>query len=143
MTQGSVARAVYATSALYPMLPPIYIDGKWLVDGGYHAPVPIMEAVKRSSDVIIVLMFEQPEEQRLTSFLDFFFGFISRAMMLNVRKQIPLALSLHHGEILFIPYRFATDHRIRDVSSIPEIFDFGEVILDQYADQILKMIYAE
>jgi NTE family protein len=59
LSTGLVADAVYASGALFPILPPIQIGGRWFVDGAYSSNVPIMEAVKRNIDVIITVIFEE------------------------------------------------------------------------------------
>lgn len=69
---GCVADAVYASSSCFPLLPPIRIDGRWLIDGAFSSPLPVMEAVKRGMDVIIALDFTQQTAAEPKSFLDFF-----------------------------------------------------------------------
>jgi len=59
LQKGLVADAVYASGVWFPILPPINIDGRWFIDGSYNSHVPVMEAVKRNMDIIIVMMFEE------------------------------------------------------------------------------------
>ena len=59
LSTGLVADAVYASGAVFPILPPICIEGRWFVDGAYCSNVPVMEAVKRNMDVIIAVVLEE------------------------------------------------------------------------------------
>jgi NTE family protein len=40
MASGPVAEALYASTAAYPLLPPIRRDGRWLADGAFSRLVP-------------------------------------------------------------------------------------------------------
>ena len=58
LSSGDLATAVHASSALFSALPPALIDGRWLVDGAFHASLPVMEAVRISNCPIIAVVFE-------------------------------------------------------------------------------------
>lgn len=40
LTSGPLAEALYASTAAYPLLPPIRRGGRWLADGAFSRPVP-------------------------------------------------------------------------------------------------------
>jgi NTE family protein len=42
LSRGPVADALCATTALFPLLPPVCIESQWLVDGAYSSSVPVM-----------------------------------------------------------------------------------------------------
>ncbi|HNY11718.1 MAG TPA: patatin-like phospholipase family protein, partial [Candidatus Wallbacteria bacterium] len=52
LNTGDVAEAVYASAAQFPFFPPYCVNGKWLVDGVYSSPLPVLEAVKKGADII-------------------------------------------------------------------------------------------
>ena len=74
LTTGLVADAVYASGAMFPILPPICIEGRWFIDGGYSSNVPIMEAIKHNMDVIIAVVLQEQlrgSHQQVALLLDY------------------------------------------------------------------------
>jgi len=131
LEKGDMASAIYASSALYPILPPINIDGKWLVDGAYHSEVPLTEAVNRTNDVIIVLVFEQAPPTHHNSFLTFFTSFIGQVAHHHTHTQNSFAVNLHQNDIIFLRYYFKEAISIWDTKKLPLILDVGkQEILD-------------
>jgi NTE family protein len=70
LERGLVCDALYASSALFPILPPIQIDGRWVRDGYYTSPLPVSEAVKHDMDVIIALTFFDPIDTGADNYVD-------------------------------------------------------------------------
>ena len=99
---GRIADAVYASSSCFPLLPPIRIGGRWLIDGAFSSPLPVMEAVKRGMDLIIALDFTQQITAEPKGFLDFFnLSFNATARSLT-GSQMALSIGLHHYEIVIV-----------------------------------------
>jgi NTE family protein len=140
LSQGSAADAVYASGAFFPVLPPLYHDGRWLADGVYSAPVPVLEAVKRNLDVIIVLDFNERVTSEPQGFLECFHRYVGSAMTTLKRSQMLLALELHHYEIIVIEVRFDHTVRLRDVAELPAIFAAGEEAVDRHGAEILSAL---
>jgi len=140
LEKGDLASAIYASSALYPVLPPIEIDGKWLVDGGYHSEIPLMEAVRRSNDIIIVLSFDQVPEQQPSNFFKLFTGFINQVVHYHTHSHTSLAVNTHQNEILFLRHFFKTPISIWDVNKLPEVIDMGYQVLKNKEQEILNML---
>lgn len=51
--EGPLRRAVSASSAIPGVLPPIEMDGRLLVDGGWTSKVPVLAAFRMGADVVI------------------------------------------------------------------------------------------
>ena len=55
LTMGSTRLAVQASSAIAGVFPPVLIDGRELVDGGFVSKVPVETAVRLGADVVIAV----------------------------------------------------------------------------------------
>ena len=63
LTEGDLARAVRASSAIPLVFPPVVLNGAVLVDGGLSANIPIAEARAAGADRVIVSdVTEHPED---------------------------------------------------------------------------------
>ncbi len=140
LSHGLLAEAAYATAAYYPLLPPICIEGRWLVDGGYASVLPVMEAVKRGSDIVIAMFFHEkltPEPKR------FIEGFqnVNRAFALSlVKSQLTVSINFHHHEIIVIDVLFDKSIPLVDAKYISECLDFGRRAVDLKKDEIITAI---
>jgi NTE family protein len=55
LTEGPVRTAVLASSALAGVFPPVNLDGKQLVDGGYTDVVPVEPAFRLGADAVLAV----------------------------------------------------------------------------------------
>jgi NTE family protein len=140
LSRGSAADAIYASGAFFPVLPPIYIDGRWLGDGVYSAPVPVLEAVKRNIDVVIALDFKERVTNEPRGFLDCFYRYTDTAMETLKRSQMFLTIEMHHYEIIMIEVQFDHPISLRAVEKLPAILAAGEEAVNQSKDEILTAI---
>ena len=140
LEKGLVADTVYASGALYPLLPPLCIDGRWYIDGGFNANVPVMEAVKRNLDIIIVMMFEEQFAANPHGFAECFYTMIKAVTRALDRGQISLSVDLHSYEIVVVNVLFEQDIQIWDVDKIPLILDTGQKAVDRKKAEILSLI---
>jgi len=53
LKSGSLRRGICASSAIPGLLPPIRIDGRVLIDGGWVSKVPVLAAFRRKADMVI------------------------------------------------------------------------------------------
>jgi NTE family protein len=53
LRSGSLRRAVSASSAVPGLLPPVTIEGRMLIDGGWVAKVPVVPALLMGADLVI------------------------------------------------------------------------------------------
>jgi len=140
LDKGLVREAVYASGALFPILPPYNFDGRWLIDGAYSSPLPIIEAVNRGVDVIIAMSNEVDTKEESKGFVPYFMRSMSYMTNWLRRNQTTLSVDLHHHEIVFINVVFNRFINLRDVQLIPEILEAGEKAVDEQKDAILKAI---
>jgi len=140
LTRGSVAEAVYASCAFFPAFPPARIDGRYLGDGIYSAPVPVMEAIKRKMDVIIALDFKEKVTTEPKGFFSCFYRHIDNTMRTLTRSQMFLSIGMHHHEIVIVEVNF--DHTINpwDVHELPAIIEAGKKAVEAHKSSILSAI---
>jgi NTE family protein len=140
LTRGPVAEAVYASCAFFPAFPPARIDGRYLGDGIYSAPVPVMEAIKRNMDVIIALDFKEKVKAQPKGFFSCFYRHIDNTMRALTRSQMFLSIGMHHHEIVIVEVNF--EHTINpwDVHELPAIIEAGRKAVEDQKANILSAI---
>ena len=141
LSQGSVADAVYASSAGFPLLPPISIDGKWLVDGAFSSSLPVLEAVNRGMDVIIAAAFRQHlNDATPKSFFEHTVSFMGRTTNINESRELSLAIDLHHHEIVLLDVHFDRVVQMWEADALPLVFEMGQRALEPKKREILAAL---
>jgi NTE family protein len=140
LSRGSVADALCATTALFPLLPPVCIEGRWLVDGAYSSSVPVMEAVNHNMDVIIVFVTTTQIATEPGSFFEYFSNLISRTQTAHERREMALAIDLHHHEIVMVNVHFDQVIQMWDVEQVPVILEAGQKAMEWKKKEILAAI---
>lgn len=140
LESGLLRDAVYASSALFPILPPIYLNGRWLMDGAVSAPLPILKAVKEDMDVIIAITNEERTTEESSNFIDALRRTISYQTTWLLRNQVALSVDLHHHEIILINVVFDKNIGLRSINKIPEILEAGQKAVDKQRDEIIEAI---
>ncbi|MFN0085885.1 MAG: patatin-like phospholipase family protein [Blastocatellia bacterium] len=140
LTRGPLADAVYASCAFFPAFPPTRIDGRYLGDGIYSAPVPVVEAIKRNMDVIIAVDFKEKVTTPPKGFFSCFYHHIDNTMRTLTRSQMFLSIEMHHHEIVILEIDF--DHTINpwDVHELPAIVEAGKKSVEKHKAAILSAI---
>ncbi len=64
LRHGRLRRAVSASSAVPGLLPPVSIDGRLLIDGGWVALVPVIPALNQGADLVIAVDVSKDLEDR-------------------------------------------------------------------------------
>src|SRR5262249_26169413 len=98
LSSGPLAEAGVAAGASAPGFPLIHFEGRWLVDGAYMSPVPILEAVKRQADVIIALFHQEEPKPHPEDLLESNYNILAAYFSRLIKDQIMLAIELHHHE---------------------------------------------
>ncbi len=140
LSSGLVRETVYASGAMFPILPPICLEDRWLIDGAYSSPLPIIEAVNERMDVIIAIIIEEVTTEESKGFVPYYMRCIQYMMSWLQRNQILLSVDLHHHEIVFINVVFDRNIGLRAVHRIPEILETGEKAVEEKKEEILKAI---
>lgn len=140
LKKGLVWQAAYASGALFPMLPALEIDGRWLIDGVYSSPLPIMEAVQEGMDVIIAMSFEELTTDPSKGFLPYFMRTSDYSQRWLRRNQTALSVDLHHHEIIFVNVVFDRYISLRATRRIPQILEAGDSAVEERKSEILSAI---
>lgn len=140
LNHGPLAESIYASCALYPVLPPIYLHNQWLVDGGYYSAMPIFDSTKTTCDKILSISFSESPGQEHNSFFEFYMDFISQAFNQNARKQNSFAVHYHHDEVLFINFHFDRPLNFWNINDLSYIGDVIEKTLEDNKDAIIHFL---
>jgi NTE family protein len=140
LSSGDCGRAVQASSAMIPFLPPCLVEGRWLIDGAYSQALPIMEAVRANMDVIIAVSFDEIPIEKPTNFMALTSFLIGKTQRNTISTQSGRALSFHHHEIIFVPLIFDRMINLWEASTIPMIYDVGRKAAQSAIRDIEKAI---
>jgi NTE family protein len=140
LDSGPLADAVYASSAMAPYFPPIQFNGRWLADGAYLFPVPILEAVKRQADVIIALFHQEEPKPHPEDLLESNYNILAAYFSRLIKDQIMLAIELHHHEIILAPVQFESYVGPWETAAIPAVIEAGRESVARKKDEILGAI---
>ena len=66
LTHGDLRRAAKASSAIPGILPPVEVNGRQLIDGGWVDKVPVLPAFKMGADVVIAVDISAGVEESKT-----------------------------------------------------------------------------
>jgi NTE family protein len=140
LTSGLVREAVYASGALFPILPPIYMNDQWLIDGAFNSPLPTLVAVNEGMDIIISMSNEEVTNHDSKGFVQYFMRCIGYMQSSLQRNQAALAIDLHHNEIIPINVVFDRIIGLRSTRRIPQIIKAGEDAVEAKKNEILTAI---
>lgn len=121
LTEGPLRTAVQASSAIAGIFPPIVLDGKELVDGGFVNKVPVEVALKLGADVVIAVdvSLDVLDSQ----------DFGRRGAAISVRANAILSETLKNLQLRFADAIIRPDVRNvhwADFAAISEITPMGE-----------------
>jgi NTE family protein len=140
LKKGLLREAVYASGAVFPLLPGLRIDGRWLMDGIYSTPLPVLEAVNNQMDVIIAMTYEERTTVESKGFVPYFMRAHGYSHHWLQRNQTALSVEMHHHEIVFINVIFDKFISLRSVKRIPEILEKGKKAVEEKKSEILSAI---
>ncbi|EIC21477.1 patatin-like phospholipase family protein [Thiorhodovibrio frisius] len=140
LEEGPLIDAVYASSAVFPMLPPLEVNGRLLADGYYTSSLPVMEAVKRDMDVIIAVIFHDPVDHGANDYLACLSNYYTIQGDSITRFQLALSIELHHHEIIIIKVPFNRPINMWDVHHIPYIIETGQQVVARRGAEILDAV---
>ncbi|WP_321778415.1 patatin-like phospholipase family protein [Sulfurimonas sp.] len=125
LKSGSLAKAIYASSAIPGGFQPINIDGINLVDGGVSDNLPIQLAKDMGADIIIAVDVSEKFEDDID--INSYFVVLGQMVNILMRKNADESiLKLHNTDILITP----------------DLGSFGGLDADKYAQIIQKGLEA-
>ncbi|MEO1937379.1 MAG: patatin-like phospholipase family protein, partial [Sulfurimonas sp.] len=102
LKSGSVAEAVYASSAIPGGLQPISINGVNLIDGGVSKNIPIEVAKEMGADIIIAVDVSEPFEKDID--VNSYFVVMGQLVNIMMRKNANESIKLlTQKDVLIIP----------------------------------------
>lgn len=140
LNAGPLTDAVSAASAMAPEFPPFPFEGRWLVDGSYLAPVPIMEAVKQQADVIITLFHEEEPRPHPADLIEANYNILAAYFSRLAKDQTMLAIEMHHHEIILAPIKFDRYIGPWETAALPKVLETGERAVARRKDEILRIV---
>ena len=142
LENGPLADAVYASGAIFPILPPAMINDRWYADGYFTSSLPVMEAVKRQMDVIIAVIFEDPIHPSPRRFFSVFNNIYKIQSSALTRYQIAMSIDMHDHEIILIKVPFNRTIKMWEIDAIPRIMKTGEDAVSGKKAEIMAAIEA-
>lgn len=140
LEQGDLVSALFASSAIYPFLPPVHMDGRWLFDGVYSAPVPILQAVKRNPEIIIVLDFLEKLQENPEGPLESMLHVSKIYAKTIIGYQNFLSVDLLDAEILWMKVKFDHYLSIWESEKFPLILEAGQKALENIKGELTLLI---
>jgi len=140
LESGLLADCVYASSAIFPLLPAIKLGGRWLFDGGFTAPVPVLQAVKHKADIIIAVDFFEKVQEDPRGIFDNLMHTMSVSAKTLMATQMALSIDLDNADIIYMKVQFDEQIAFWDIEKFPEILSAGENALAKIKDDVL-MVY--
>lgn len=140
LEEGLIAKAIAASGALFPIMPPVEINGRWLSDGAMTAPVPVMEAVKRDMDICIAMIFGEDFSKPNENYMDAFGRHISIIFESVMKTQIALSITMHHFEMILIYVTPKAKVGLGDYEHIPMLIECAREALEPKKQEIRDAI---
>jgi NTE family protein len=131
LRRGLLADALYASTAAYPLLPPIRMDGEWLCDGAFSAPLPLAAGQGLADVTLAVSVNASPT------------GHLGHRL-LGFPAELQLDPEAVGPKPRLMLLRMPIDGRISwwDTHRIPELFAAGERAVAQHASAICAALDA-
>jgi NTE family protein len=139
LEKGDLADCVYASSAIYPFLPPIKIGSRWLFDGAYSAPIPILQAINHKADIIIVLDFREAIDGNPKGLFESFFYVSKIDSSALSASQMALSIDMIPSEIIYMKVEFTNAVSFWEIEQFPYIVEAGEKALQKIKNEFLSV----
>lgn len=137
LERGDLADSVYASSAIFPLLPAVKLGEQWLFDGGFSAPVPVLQAVKHNPDIIIVVDFQEKISSNPQGYYEAAIHTGKIYTKTITAAQNCLSIDLHGGEVINANIVFDRYISIWEIDKMPAILKAGEKALEKVKGEIM------
>lgn len=137
LESGDLADSVYASSAIFPLLPALKIGERWLFDGGFSAPVPVLQAVKYNPDIIIVADFQEKLAPNPRGYFEAALHTGKIYTKTITAAQTCLSIDLYEGEVIYTKVIFEKYISIWEIEKMPAILEAGEKALEKVKGEIV------
>jgi NTE family protein len=140
LDSGNLAQSVYASCAAYPFLHPIQLNGRWLFDGAFSAPLPILPAVRRGIDIVLAMDFSEKLQPKPKSFFEAMIQVNKVLGRAVAQSQMLASIDLYPHEIIQIKVRFPGFIQIWEVDAYDRIQAAGRQAVEEYGAEILSLV---
>jgi NTE family protein len=137
LSEGSVADAVYASSAFYPFMSPIKIGENWYADGMYASTLPLLEATRLNAKMIVAIDFSRAHHALPHGLLEYYSNSINRTYGMMQTSQVSMGMLLQDIEIVLIKITFPHSICLWDAEYADEVLEAGYKALEMHKDEIL------
>lgn len=126
LTDGVLADAIRASTAIPYVWKPVEINGRRLLDGCVSDPMPVAVAMQEGADIILTMGFESPYPKKIRSASRYALHVTSLYTNNLLRANFAFNNLAHHTEILPIVPDFNQPVRLFDTHLIPYVIEEGE-----------------
>ncbi len=130
LNSGYLPEAMRASIAIPSVFRPIWIDGKYLVDGGLVRNLPVQDVKELGADYTIGINVSTDLQttDRLRDLVSILNQTITIGMLGNIREQEQLADKVLQPDL--------GEHSIQDFGSVERIIEVGETAAREYYDEL-------
>lgn len=140
LSDGNVADAIRASSAIPIIFPPWEVDGRLLIDGAASDPLPIDVAIQDGADIIIAMGFSLDYRNRFRS-MTAVQEQLNSIYMNNILTSTYAFYNLaHHAEIFPVIPEFDGAVSMFDVDKIPHVIERGEQAARKQLPHIKRLL---
>jgi NTE family protein len=140
LSDGNVADAIRASSAIPIIFPPWEVDGRLLIDGAVSDPLPIDVAIQDGADIIIAMGFSLDYRNRFRS-MTAVQEHLNSIYINNILTSTYAFYNLaHHAEIFPVIPEFDGAVSMFDVDKIPHVIERGEQAARKQLPHIKKLL---
>ena len=132
--EGSLRLAVAASCAIPGLLPPVEINGRFLVDGSWINPVPVRSARRLGADLVIAVNVNSdldPYQEPVSAI-----GVVTRSETVT-RWALGNRLC-READLVLCPE--AGDNHWADFSLVEDAVDSGRIAVEQYLPELRRLI---
>lgn len=140
LRSGVLWETIYASSAIYPFMPPICINGQYLVDGAFSSPVGVSAILDEDIDLLIIISFHFKKKRNSQNVFRYFTNLLSFSADRKGHQALSIPLCLYNGEIAHVNMRFNEEVFLNDTDKLMDLVNFGEQVIHQKGEGI-KTIY--
>lgn len=124
--KGSLAEILYASNALYPLMPPIEIDDEFFVSGVYSSALPLINSAKYWEQPVLGINFTYPKFGETESYFEYWMNLIHHSYVAKEQKTLNAVVKEKPELISLLSVDFDKGISLWDISKIPYILDQGE-----------------
>ncbi len=140
-SEGPLAEIVSASCSFFPLFSPLKIGDRYYMDGFFSNPVPVIEAVKRKMDIIIVVNVDSPMNPQPLNVLDAWWSFFRRVDLRWIERENAALFSDFKGKVIHVDIVLEKAIEIWDMDVLPLVFKSFKKAFEPYKKVIMDEIH--